>query len=318
MNVTIVPRTGLILQSPVIAASGTFGYGTEFAERMDLCGLGAMVCKGTTREPRAGHEPLRVVETPAGMLNAIGLQNIGVEAVIREKAPIWAGWSVPVLVNVSGDTVDDYCYVASRLDGVAGVAGIELNVSCPNVRTGGVLFGVEPRLAGEVTAAVRAATELPLIVKLSPNVTDIREIAAAVAGAGADAISLINTVYGMAIDRKRRAPVLANRFGGLSGPGIKPYALYLVYQVAQEVSVPVIGMGGILTWEDAAEFLLAGATAVEMGTALMVDPTSWLSVVRGLDTWLVREGVRNLDEIVGAANPSFNRKAGELPLAGNG
>jgi hypothetical protein len=185
MNVTIVPRTGLILQSPVIAASGTFGYGTEFAERMDLCGLGAMVCKGTTREPRAGHEPLRVVETPAGMLNAIGLQNIGVEAVIREKAPIWAGWSVPVLVNVSGDTVDDYCYVASRLDGVAGVAGIELNVSCPNVRTGGVLFGVEPRLAGEVTAAVRAATELPLIVKLSPNVTDIREIAAAVAGGNA-------------------------------------------------------------------------------------------------------------------------------------
>ena len=210
MDVDIAPRTGLRLKNPVIAASGTFGYGTEFAERMDVSELGAMVCKGTTREPRTGNEPLRMAETPAGMLNAIGLQNIGVEAVIAEKAPVWAGWPVPVLVNVSGTTTEDYAYVVSRLDGVPGVSGIELNIPCPNVKEGGVAFGTEPRLAREVTAAARAATDLPLVVKLSPNVTDIRSIAASVEEAGADAVSLVNTVYGMAIDAERHAPLLAN------------------------------------------------------------------------------------------------------------
>jgi dihydroorotate dehydrogenase (NAD+) catalytic subunit len=319
MDVTLAPRTGLRLHNPVIAASGTFGYGTEYAARMDLSGLGAIVCKGTTREPRSGHPPLRMIETPAGVLNAIGLQNIGVEAVIRDKAPEWATWSVPVLVNVSGNTVADYEYVVSRLDGVPGIAGIELNISCPNVDQGGVVFGSDPRSAQEVTVAARRCTELPLVVKLSPNVSDITSVAAAVEEAGADAISLVNTVYGMAVDREGRSTSLANGSGGLSGPAIKPLALYLVYQAAQQVSVPIVGMGGILTWQDAAEFLLAGASAVAVGTALLIDPTCWRDIIQGLDTWLSREGARELRDVVGTANPGFRRKrAGELFLAGNG
>ena len=318
MEVTIAPRTGLRLTSPVIAASGTFGYGTEFAAGQDLSGLGALVCKGTTREPRTGNEPLRMTETAAGMLNAIGLQNVGVEALIAEKAPIWATWDVPVLVNVSGTSIEDYSVIVSRLDGVPGVAGIELNISCPNVREGGVEFGLDPRLAAEVTRAARAVTQLPLIVKLSPNAVDIRRIAAAVEEAGADAISLINTVYGMAIDIGRRSPALSTVSGGLSGPAIKPLALHLVYQVAQAVSVPVIGIGGIMTTSDAIEFILAGSTAVGLATALLVDPLSWRDVVAGIALWCDREGVKRLDEIVGAANPGFRakRNAGELRLAG--
>lgn len=317
MNVTLVPRTGLQLRSPVIAASGTFGYGTEFAARHELTGLGAIVCKGTTREPRSGNRPLRMVETPAGMLNAIGLQNIGVEAVVREKAPIWAGWDIPVFVNVSGNTVDDYCYIASRLDGVPGVAGIELNISCPNVKEGGAAFGVDPRLAAEVTAAVRAATQLPLIVKLSPNVSDIRAIARAVEDAGADTISLINTLYGTSINRRSRTVELMHGSGGLSGPAIKPHALYQVYQVATEVSVPVVGMGGILTWEDAAEFLLAGACAIGVATALLLDPTSPRAISAGLQSWLEDQEASDLAQIVGSANPQFKKKAGEASFAGN-
>lgn len=307
MKVTIAPRTGLTLKNPVIAASGTFGYGVEFAARMNISGLGAIVCKGTTREPRAGNPPVRLTETPAGMLNAIGLQNVGVEAVVREKAPVWAGWDVPVLVNVSGSTVDEYTDIVAHLNGVPGVAGVELNISCPNVKEGGVAFGIDSRLASEVTGAVRQATELPLVVKLSPNVTDIRPIAATVEEAGADAVSLVNTVYGLAMDRNHRCPSLSNITGGLSGPAIKPYALYLVYQVAQVVSVPVIGIGGILSADDAVDYLLSGATAVEVGTALMLDPTSWQSIVRGLEDWCRREGVREIPEIVGAANPGFRR-----------
>lgn len=316
MKVVIAPRTGFTLKNPVIAASGTFGYGLEFAGRMDISGLGAIVCKGTTREPRSGNPPIRMTETAAGMLNAIGLQNVGVEAVVRDKAPAWTALDVPVLVNVSGGAVEEYRDIVCRLDGVPGIAGIELNISCPNVKEGGVAFGTEPRLAREVTSAVRDVTDLPLVVKLSPNVADIRPIAATVEAAGADAVSVANTVYGMAIDRRRRAPVLSTASGGLSGPAIKPYALYLVYQVAQEISIPIIGIGGIMSAEDAIDYLLAGATAVALGTALLLDPTAWRSVVSGLESWCHRYGIRDLDGVIGAANAGFKRKAGEIELAG--
>jgi len=321
MDVVIAQRTGLALKNPVIAASGTFGYGVEFARRMDISGLGCLISKGTTREPRTGNRPVRLTETPAGMLNAIGLQNVGVDAVVREKAPIWASWSIPVLVNVSGTSIEDYTYVASRLDGVAGVSGIELNISCPNVKDAGTMFAAEPRLASEVTQAVRDVTELPVIVKLSPNVADIREIAAAVAASGADAISLVNTFYGMAIDVGRRAPTLSTVSGGVSGPAIKPLALHLVYQVAQEVSIPVIGIGGIMTASDAIEFFLAGATAVELATALLVNPGCWIDIASDIEAWCRREGVRDLADIIGGANSGFRRKAikrkaGELRAAG--
>lgn len=313
----LAPRTGFALRNPVIAASGTFGYGTEYASRMDLSGLGAVVSKGTTRHPRTGNQPLRLAETPAGMINAIGLQNIGVEAVVRDKAPVWSGWSVPVLVNVSGTSTDDYVDIVQLLDRVAGVSGIELNISCPNVKEGGVLFGTHPRLAAEVTRAVRNATSLPLVVKLSPNVTDIREIARAVEDAGADAISLINTVYGMAVDVKRREPLIANGYGGLSGPAIKPLALYLVHSVAQVVSIPIVGLGGVMTAGDAIEFLLAGASAVGVATLLLLDPDGWRPLATGLEAWCRQEGVKTLSEIIGAANPGFKGRTGELKLTGS-
>lgn len=316
MDVVICPRTELRLRNPVVAASGTFGYGVEFASRMDVTGLGAIVCKGTTREPRAGNQPLRMTETAAGMLNAIGLANIGVDAVVREKAPLWAKLDVPVLVNVSGNSVEEYVDIVSRLDGVNGVSGVELNISCPNVKTGGVAFGTNSQSAAEVTQAVRRATGLPLIVKLSPNVSDIRSVACAVEAAGADALSVANTVFGMEMDLKRRQPVLASTSGGLSGPAIKPLALYLVYQVAQAVSIPIIGIGGIMNASDALEFLLAGASAVALGTALLVDPTCWREVAAGIESWCRKEGVRDLREIVGVGNSDFKGKTGEVSLAG--
>ncbi len=316
VEVILTPRTGLRLKNPVIAASGTFGYGIECAAKNDISGLGAVICKGTTRQARTGNQPLRLTETAAGMLNAIGLQNIGVDAVVRDKAPLWAALDLPFLVNVSGTTVEDYADIVARLDGVPGVAGIELNISCPNVKEGGVAFGTDSRMAAEVTRAVRDVTDLPLMVKLSPNVSDIRPIASAVEEAGADAISLVNTVYGMAIDARHRRPLMPSVTGGLSGPAIKPLALYLVYQVAQEVSVPIVGLGGILRAEDAIEFLLAGATAVAVGTALMLDPTSWRNVVAGIDQWCRREGVHDLAEITGAANAGYKKRAGEVSLTG--
>jgi len=300
-----------------MTASGTFGYGTEFAERQSLSGLGAVVCKGTTRLPRTGNEPLRMIETSAGMLNAIGLQNIGVEAVVRDKAPIWTSWQVPVIVNVSGTTVEEYVEVISQLNGVAGVAGIELNVSCPNVREESVMFGADERLLRDVTAAARKATVLPLVVKLSPNVADIRRLAAAVEGEGADAVSLINTVYGMAMDRRRRGPSLTSGSGGISGPAIKPLALYLVSEVAQAVSIPVIGVGGIMTGLDAVHFILAGATAIQIGTALLIDPFCWREIVAEIEAWCRKEGVGDLTEVIGAGNSGFKRRAGELSPAGS-
>jgi len=302
VNLAPLNPSGLTLRNPVAAAAGTFGYGTEYARIVDVQRLGAIFSKGTTLHPRRGAAPPRLAETPGGMLNAVGLQNPGVRNVVREKAPVWARWQVPVVVNVAGETIDEYAEVAATLDGVAGVAGIELNISCPNVAAGGLIFGTDPRLAGEVTAAVRAATTLPLIVKLSPNVTDIRPVAVAVAEAGADTLSLINTVLGLSIDVGARRPRLGNGTGGLSGPAVKPLAVRMVYQVAEVVDIPLVGMGGVMRLEDALEFFMAGASCVQVGTATFAQPGTMLALVDELAVWMEREGVRALDEIVGAAH----------------
>jgi dihydroorotate dehydrogenase (NAD+) catalytic subunit len=296
-------RTGryLRLANPVIAASGTFGYGEELAPLLDIQMLGAVVCKGTTLEPRRGNSQPRLAETPDGMLNAIGLQNIGVDMVIREKAPVWAKWQVPVIVNIAADSVADYAELAYRLDSVPGISGLEVNVSCPNVAAGCLEFGTDARTAAQVTAAVRQATTLPVIVKLTPNVTDIVSIAVAVAAAGADAISLINTLRGMAIDINKRKPLLGNITGGLSGPALKPVALAMVYAVARAVEIPVIGGGGISTAEDALEFIMAGATAVEVGTATFLNPKATLHIIDGLVEYLRREGIGDVTQLIGCA-----------------
>jgi len=316
MRTTIDRRTGLTLSSPVLTASGTFGYGVEAAGKVSFSGLGAIVSKGTTLQARTGNAPLRMETTAAGMLNTIGLQNVGVDAVVRKMAPVWATWETPVLVNVSAETLEEYAEVAGRLDGVPGVAGIELNVSCPNVHGGGGMFGSDARSAAAAAAAARRATALPLIVKLTPAVADIAPIAAAVEEEGADAVSLINTLPGMAIDVARRRPALAPGSGGLSGPAVKPVALYQVFRVAQTVSIPIVGIGGILNAADAIEFILAGAAAIEIGTALLIDPQAWRPIGAGIDAWAQREGVRDLSDVIGAANPAFKGKAGEVHLAG--
>src|SRR4030081_274725 len=279
-DLTVDLGRGLRLRSPIMVASGTFGYGFA-APQVDRAALGAIVSKGTTLQAREGNAPIRIAETPSGMLNAIGLQHPGVDYVARVYAPRWATWEVPVIVNVAGDSVDEYVAVASRLSGVAGVAGLELNISCPNVESG-LQFGVDPKMAAEVTRAVRAVTELPLIVKLTPNVTDIVAIAMAVEDAGADALSAINTFVGMAIDVRRRRPVISRGSGGLSGPAIKPLALHAVWQVAGEVHIPVIGVGGIMTTGDALEFLLAGAAAVQLGTVNYVRPQAAIEIRDGI------------------------------------
>ena len=294
-------RRGLLLKNPVMTASGTFGYGTEYTDFVDIQKLGAIVCKGTTLCPREGNPQPRLAETPAGMLNSIGLQNIGVEALVKEKAPMWAAWQVPVIVNIAGESIDDYARLAARLDGIAGVKGLEVNVSCPNVKSGGMEFGTDPRAAASVTRAVRGASSLPVIVKLTPNVTSIVEIAEAVADAGADALCLINTLRGMAIDVSARKPSLGNVCGGLSGPAIKPVALYMVYQVAGRVKLPIVGCGGIISARDALEFVMAGASAVEVGTAQFVNPRALLDVLGGIEEFMRREGVKDLYELIGTA-----------------
>ena len=303
LSVELAPRhkRGLLLANPVMTASGTFGYGTEYAKLVDIQRLGAIICKGTTLRRRRGNPQPRTVETPAGMLNSIGLQNIGVRALIRTKAPVWATWRVPLIVNIAGETVEEYAQVAEALEGVAGVSGIEVNIGCPNVAAGGMEFGKDPQAAAEVTSAVKAATTLPVIVKLTPNVTDIVEIAQAVVEAGADAVSLINTLVGMAIDTAIRKPVLGRVVGGLSGPAIKPVALHMVYQVAQAVSVPVIGCGGIATANDALEFIMAGARAVQVGTANFFHPRASLDVLEGIERFMEKEGISDLAELVGVA-----------------
>jgi dihydroorotate dehydrogenase (NAD+) catalytic subunit len=284
-----------------MVASGIAGYGVEYAETVDIQKLGAIVCKGTTLMPKAGNPQPRLVETAGGLLNSIGWENIGIDALIEEKAPVWASWRVPVIVNVAGETVDDYVVVASKLNGVSGISGIELNISCPNVSSGGMEFGVSPRIAAQVTSEVKAATTLPVIVKLSPNVTDIKEIASAVEKAGADAISLINTLKGMAIDIDKRKPCLGNTVGGLSGPAIKPVALYMVFEVAKAVHIPVIGCGGIACAEDALQFIMAGATAVQIGSTCLTVPDICLTILEGIERFLQEKRISNISGIVGVA-----------------
>ena len=304
LHVQLAPRhpEGLTLTNPVMVASGIAGYGIEYAEIADIQKLGAIVCKGTTLMPKGGNAQPRLVETAGGLLNSIGWENIGVDSLIEKKAPVWAGWRVPVVVNVAGQTIGEYVAVASRLEGVPGIGGIELNISCPNVSTGGIEFGVAPELAARVTSEVKAATTLPVIVKLSPNVTDIKEIALAVEEAGADAISLINTLRGIAIDIGKRKPCLGNIAGGLSGPAIKPVALYMVFEAARVVHIPVIGCGGIACAEDALEFIMAGATAVQIGTAILSDPQLGINVLEGIKSFLRQNGVQNLAELIGVAH----------------
>ncbi len=303
LSIQLAPenKRGLLLANPVMTASGTFGYGTEYAEAIDIQRLGAIICKGTTLKPRPGNPQPRLWETASGVLNSIGMENIGINALIREKAPLWARWKVPVIVNILGESIEDYAKLAKHLDRVAGVSGIEVNISCPNISAGGMEFGASPKSAAEVTAAVKAKTSQPVIVKLSPNVTNIAEIACAVADVGADAISLINTLRGMSIDTKTRKPVLGNVCGGLSGPAIKPVALYMVYQVARAVKVPVIGCGGIATADDALEFIMAGASAVQVGTANFTNPCTPLDIIDGIERFMKKEGIRRITELIGAA-----------------
>ncbi|MFO8101276.1 MAG: dihydroorotate dehydrogenase [Dehalococcoidia bacterium] len=304
LSVQLAPQNkkGLLLSNPVIAASGTFGYGTEYADIIDIRKLGAIVSKGITLEPQEGNPPPRLAETTEGLLNSIGMENIGVEAVIREKAPRWAKWGTPVIVNISGESIDEYAQVAGELDGIAGIAAIEVNVSCPNVSAGGMEFGVDPELCAAVVGASRAKTGLSLIVKLTPNVTDIAEIARAAVDAGADCLTVANTFNGMAIDTAARRPVLGNLTGGLSGPAIKPIALYLVYRVARAVKVPIIGCGGIASADDALEFIMAGASAVQVGTATFADPQTMNGISKGIEDFMQKEGIENLTELIGVAN----------------
>ncbi len=297
MSVTIASLT---LRNPVMTASGTFGYGEEFKEYVDLETIGAFVTKGLSLKPRAGNPTPRIVETPGGMLNAIGLQNVGIDAFIKKKVPFLRSVNTPAIANFFGYTPEEYAELAARLDGIPEVAALEVNISCPNVKQGGIVFGTDPAAAASVTAACRAATKKPLIVKLSPNVTDIVEMARACEGAGADALSVINTLTGMAIDLERRKPVLANITGGLSGPAIKPVALRMVWQVAKAVKVPVIGIGGIMSATDALEFILAGATAVQVGTASFVNPGAAQEIAQGMEQWLAERGIADVRSLIGA------------------
>ena len=291
----------LLLRNPVLTASGTLSNGIEFARRFDIDALGGVISKGTTLRPRRGNPQPRTVETPAGMINSIGFQNVGVGALIRDLAPAWARCDTPVLVNIMGDTVREFGQLAARLEGVPGVAGLEVNVSCPNVEVGGMEFGQDCDLTAEVVAEVRRSTTLPFAVKLTPSVVDIRPFAEVCEQAGADALSLINTVPATAIDIERRRPAIATIFGGLSGPAIKPIALRSVYLAASVTSLPILASGGVLSGRDAVEFLMAGASAVQVGTATFTDPAAPWRVLDELREWCEAEGVERLDEIVGAA-----------------
>ena len=295
-----VEIAGIRLRTPLIAASGTFGYGTEYLEVADYAAIGAVAVKGLYLNPREGCAPPRIWETPSGMLNAIGLQEVGIERFLSEKLPRLRELDVRILVNICGSTLEEYAELARVLDDVPGVAGLEMNISCPNVHEGGILFGCDPDMAAHVTEAVRRKTRLPVIPKLSPNVTDIAHIARRVESAGADAISLINTMPAMAIDVETRKPRLANVVGGLSGPALRPIAVRLVYQAAQAVKIPLIGIGGITSHEDALEFLLAGASAVQIGTMGFVDPSVWRRTRDGLEDYCRRHGVAEISQLTGA------------------
>jgi dihydroorotate dehydrogenase (NAD+) catalytic subunit len=295
---------GLVLANPILVASGTFGYGVEYGDVVEVDRLGAICCKGTTLRPRIGNVTPRVTETPGGMLNSIGLQNPGVDAVIEKYAGTWTGWRTPVIVNVAGESVADYVEVVHRLEGVPGIAGIELNISCPNVGKGGLQFAIDADAAAAVTAAVRRATDLPLLVKLSPNVADVRPIAKAIAAAGADALTAINTLSGIAVAPNRTRPLLGNIYGGLSGPAIKPIALRVVYEVAQVVDIPIVAIGGVTELADVLDFLAVGAVAVQVGTAIFADPTLPVRLVDELEAECRQKRVRSHLALVGTALPS--------------
>lgn len=295
-----VDFAGVHLKNPVMPASGTFAFGEEYSKFFDIGSLGAVVVKSLTLEPWSGNLPPRTIETASGMLNAIGWQNPGLEVFIQQKLPFLRQFDVPVIVSVAGWTVDEYHEIAARLDGVPGVSAIEANISCPNVHEGGMTIGVSPEMIAKVTTVMRKATKLPLIMKLSPNVSSISEMAKRVEAVGADGISLINCLTGMAIDTKRRRPVLGNITGGLSGPAIKPVALYDVWQVAQAVDIPIIGMGGITNAQDALEFMLAGATAVAVGMNNFVNPNCMCEIIQGLKEYMQAEGIEKISDLTGA------------------
>ena len=301
LNVDLsVNLAGIALRNPVMTASGTFGYGEEFVDYVDLLSIGAFVTKGLCLKPRAGNPTPRIVETPGGMLNAIGLQNVGIDAFIAKKVPFFRTIDTPAIANFFGDTIDEYAEMARRLNEIPEVVALEMNISCPNVRQGGIIFGTDPACAAGIVKACRAATKKPLIVKLSPNVTDIVAMAHACADQGADALSLINTLIGMAIDLNKRRPVLANITGGLSGPAIKPIALRMVWLVAKAVKIPVVGIGGIMNATDALEFMLAGATAIQVGTASFINPGAAQTIAEEMESWLVANGVADIKTVIGA------------------
>lgn len=309
VQVELAPQNnkgGLLLNNPVMTASGTFGFGIELAKIAEIERLGAIICKGTTLHHRAGNRQPRTHETASGMLNAIGLQNPGIRTVIARYAPVWANWKTPVIVNIAGETMQEFVEIAEQLEDVPGVAGIEVNVSCPNIMAGGAVFGESAETVAEVTTRVRRATTLPLIVKLSPNTGDCRPTALAAAASGADAISLINTITGIAIDIQTRRPLLGNSTGGLSGPAVKPIALRMVYDVARALReayplVPIIGIGGISITQDALEFLMAGASAIQIGTINFVNPRAGVEIVEGITAFMEREGIADISEIIGSA-----------------
>jgi len=295
-----VDIAGIKMKNPITTASGTFGFGKEYSPYFDLSKLGAITVKGTTLEARKGNPPPRLVETCGGILNAVGLENPGVDAFINEALPFLSQFDLPVIVNIAGHSIEEYGEVAKRLN-VSGVSGLEVNISCPNVKKGGLAFGTDPDMAGEVIRVIKSVTDLPVIAKLSPNVTDIVQIAKAVQNAGADALSMINTILGMSIDINQRKPILGNIMGGLSGPAVKPVAVRMIWQVSQAVDLPIIGMGGVTTWEDAVEVILAGATAVAVGTANFINPLAPVEIIEGIGKYLERNNFSSVNEIVGLA-----------------
>ncbi len=292
---------GISLKNPVTVASGTFGYGFEYEDYLDISGIGGVIVKGTTLEPRHGNPPPRIIETAAGMLNAIGLENPGVDVFLNEYLPALRDKGVTVIANIAGNTVEEYARLAAKLEGHAGIAGVELNISCPNVKQGGLQFGTDPSMVKTVVAAVKAECSLPIMPKLSPNVTDIVEIARAAQEGGADCLSMINTLMGMAVDVKTRKPVLGNVFGGLSGPAIKPVALRMIYQVYREVDIPILGGGGIMNFNDALEFIMVGASAVSIGTGNFVNPRLADEIVAELEAYMLANEIENLSDLVGIA-----------------
>ena len=294
-------KTELVLKNPIMVGSGTFSNGVELSKRFDINKLGAVVSKGTTLRPRLGNPTPRTVETAAGMLNSIGFQNVGLSAVINDYAPRWENWDTPVVVNIMGENFSEYIELVEALDGISGIAAVEVNISCPNVEAGGLEFGQDPRLAGELIKAIRESVQLPILVKLTPSVADPRIVAASVAKAGADALTIFNTIPGMAIDIEKRKPTLGATFGGLSGPAIKPVALRHVFIVGKEMDIPIVASGGIVSGTDVVEFIMAGASAVQVGTATFVRPDAAWQILNELVIWCDSNGIKSLSEIRGAA-----------------